>query len=86
MSRTYGVGIVGATGIAGQQFVVALERHPWFRIARLAASGRSAEKRFGEALRDPRTGARGWWCDEAREPQHEDGRPRRERCSWPRTS
>jgi aspartate-semialdehyde dehydrogenase len=64
MSRTYAVAIVGATGIAGQQFVVALQRHPWFRITRLAASERSAGKRFAEALRDPRTGARRWWCDE----------------------
>jgi aspartate-semialdehyde dehydrogenase len=58
------VGIVGATGIAGQQFVVALQRHPWFRIARLAASARSAGKKYGEALLDARTGARRWWCDE----------------------
>jgi aspartate-semialdehyde dehydrogenase len=64
MSRTYSVGIVGATGIAGQQFVVALQQHPWFSIRRLAASERSAGKPFGEALRDPRTGARRWWCAE----------------------
>jgi aspartate-semialdehyde dehydrogenase len=57
-------GIVGATGIAGQQFVVALQDHPWFQIARLAASARSAGKKYGEALRDPKTGARRWWCDE----------------------
>jgi aspartate-semialdehyde dehydrogenase len=64
MSRTYSVGIVGATGIAGQQFVVALQRHPWFTIRRLAASERSAGKPYGDALRDPATGARRWWCDE----------------------
>ena len=57
-------GIVGATGIAGQQFVVALQNHPWFQIARLAASVRSAGKNYGDALRDPKTGARRWWCDE----------------------
>jgi len=44
MSRNYRVGIVGATGIAGQQFVVA-QRHPWFTIERLAASRRSADIR-----------------------------------------
>jgi aspartate-semialdehyde dehydrogenase len=64
MSRNLRVGIVGATGIAGQQFVVALQHHPWFTIARLAASERSAGKPFGRALLDPRTGARRWWCAE----------------------
>ena len=60
MSRRLRAGIVGATGIAGQQFVVALQHHPWFAIARLAASERSAGKRFAEALRDGKTGARRW--------------------------
>jgi len=64
MSRNFRVGIVGATGIAGQQFVVALQGHPWFTIARLAASARSAGKPFGQALLDPKTGARRWWCAE----------------------
>ena len=64
MSRNFRVGIVGATGIAGQQFVVALQSHPWFTITRLAASERSAGKPFGQALLDPRTGARRWWCPE----------------------
>jgi aspartate-semialdehyde dehydrogenase len=64
MSRPRRAAIVGATGIAGQQFVVALQRHPWFTIARLAASSRSAGQRYADALRDPRTGARRWWCDE----------------------
>jgi aspartate-semialdehyde dehydrogenase len=58
------VGIVGATGIAGQQFVVALQDHPWFQIARLAASPKNAGKRYRDALLDPGTGARRWWCDE----------------------
>jgi aspartate-semialdehyde dehydrogenase len=62
MSRNLRVGIVGATGIAGQQFVVALQHHPWFRLARLAASARSAGKPLGQALLDPKTGARRWWC------------------------
>ena len=64
MSRNLRVGIVGATGIAGQQFVVALQSHPWFTIARLAASERSAGKPFGQALLDGKTGARRWWCAE----------------------
>jgi aspartate-semialdehyde dehydrogenase len=57
-------GIVGATGIAGQQFVVALQNHPWFLISRLAASERNEGKKYADALRDPKTGARRWWCDE----------------------
>jgi aspartate-semialdehyde dehydrogenase len=56
------VAVVGATGIAGQQFLVALAGHPWFEVALLAASERSAGKTYAEALRDPRSGARRWWC------------------------
>jgi aspartate-semialdehyde dehydrogenase len=58
------VAVVGATGIAGQQFLVALSGHPWFEVVTLAASERSAGKSYREALRDPRTGARRWWCAE----------------------
>ena len=64
MSRNFRGGIVGATGIAGQQLVVALQGHPWFTLARLAASERSAGKPFGQALLDPKTGARRLWCGE----------------------
>ncbi|MBI3247963.1 MAG: aspartate-semialdehyde dehydrogenase [Deltaproteobacteria bacterium] len=58
------VAVVGATGIAGQQFLVALRNHPWFEVSLLAASERSAGKRYAEAIRDPKTGARRWWCQE----------------------
>ena len=58
------VAVVGATGIAGQQFVLALAGHPWFEVVRLAASERSAGKPYEAALRDPATGARRWFCDE----------------------
>jgi aspartate-semialdehyde dehydrogenase len=54
--------IVGATGIAGQQFIEALRDHPWFEITALAASERSAGKTYGEALRDAKSGAVRWWC------------------------
>lgn len=57
------VAIVGATGIAGQQFVAALEDHPWFEITHLAASERSAGRSYLEALRDPKSGGVGWWCE-----------------------
>lgn len=63
------VGIVGATGVVGQQFVVALQHHPWFQITWLAASERSANLTYGEALRDKKTGARRWFC--AEEPSSE---------------
>jgi len=59
------VAVVGATGIAGQQFLTALDGHPWFQITRLAASARSAGKSYAEAIRDPKSGARRWWCQEA---------------------
>ncbi len=58
------VAVVGATGIAGQQFLVALDRHPWFEVVKLAASERSAGKSYAEAIRDAKTGARRWWCAE----------------------
>jgi len=54
--------IVGATGIVGQQFVLALQQHPWFRIEALAASRRSAGHTYGEALRDPVTGSLRWYA------------------------
>ncbi len=57
------VALVGATGIAGQQFVAALADHPWFEITRLFGSSRSAGKTFGDAIRDEKTGARRWWCE-----------------------
>lgn len=58
------VAVVGATGIAGQQFLAALDRHPWFEVVRLAASERSAGRTYREAIRDAKTGARRWWCAE----------------------
>ena len=54
--------IVGATGIVGQQFVLALQQHPWFRIEALAASRRSAGRTYGEALRDAATGSLRWYA------------------------
>jgi aspartate-semialdehyde dehydrogenase len=45
------VGILGATGMVGQRFIQILSRHPWFEIAWIAASDRSAGKRYDEACR-----------------------------------
>jgi aspartate-semialdehyde dehydrogenase len=58
------VAVVGATGIAGQQFLVALDRHSWFDVVMLAASERSAGQAYRDAIRDAKTGARRWWCAE----------------------
>ncbi len=43
------VGILGATGTVGQRFIQLLEDHPWFEVAWLGASDRSAGKRYAEA-------------------------------------
>ncbi len=45
------VGILGATGVVGQRFIQMLENHPWFEVAWLAASDRSAGQTYGEAVR-----------------------------------
>jgi aspartate-semialdehyde dehydrogenase len=57
------VAVVGATGIAGQQVLAALEDHPYFEIAALAASERSASKTFEEAITDTNSGMRRWYVD-----------------------
>ncbi len=54
--------VVGATGLAGQQFLAALSDHPFFSVARLAASERSAGKRYKEALTQPH-GQIAWHAD-----------------------
>ena len=43
------VGILGATGMVGQQYIALLENHPWFEVRYLAASPRSAGKTYREA-------------------------------------
>jgi len=43
------VAVLGATGAVGQTFVRLLRDHPWFRIAEVAASERSAGKSYAEA-------------------------------------
>lgn len=45
------VGILGATGVVGQRFIQMLEDHPWFEVAWLAASDRSAGQAYGDAVR-----------------------------------
>ena len=48
--KTYNVGIIGATGMVGQRFILLLANHPWFKIKVLAASPRSAGKPYVEAV------------------------------------
>lgn len=45
------VAVLGATGAVGQTFIRLLENHPWFELAELAASERSAGRKYGEAVR-----------------------------------
>lgn len=45
------VAVLGATGAVGQTFIRLLANHPWFEICGLAASERSAGKRYDEAAR-----------------------------------
>ena len=54
------VAVIGATGAVGQEFVLALNRHPWFEVTQIASSERSAGKRYIDALRDPTTGITKW--------------------------
>jgi aspartate-semialdehyde dehydrogenase len=49
MSERIPVGVLGATGMVGQEFVSFLRDHPWFDLQFLAASDRSAGKTYREA-------------------------------------
>ena len=48
--KQYNVGIIGATGMVGQRFSLLLANHPWFNVKVLAASPRSAGKRYEDAV------------------------------------
>lgn len=50
------VGVLGATGMVGQRFIKLLENHPDFEVSALAASSRSAGKRYEDATT--------WYLDE----------------------
>jgi aspartate-semialdehyde dehydrogenase len=43
------VGILGATGMVGQQFIALLADHPWFEVTYLGASERSEGKKYRDA-------------------------------------
>ncbi len=44
------VGIIGATGMVGQRFIMLLNEHPYFEITALVASPRSAGQKYGKAV------------------------------------
>lgn len=45
------VAVLGATGTVGQTFIRLLENHPWFELAEIAASERSAGRKYMDAAR-----------------------------------
>ena len=50
MEKKLRVGILGGTGMVGQRFISLLENHPWFEVAAIAASPRSAGKTYEDAV------------------------------------
>ncbi len=51
IARRIPVAVLGATGAVGQAFIRSLDGHPWFELAEVAASERSAGKTYREATR-----------------------------------
>jgi aspartate-semialdehyde dehydrogenase len=51
LQKRHRVAVLGATGAVGQAFIRLLADHPWFEIAELTASERSAGKPYAEAAR-----------------------------------
>lgn len=50
MEKKLKVGVIGATGMVGQNYLRLLARHPWFEVTYLAASPRSAGKKYADAV------------------------------------
>ena len=50
MDKKLKVGILGGTGMVGQRFISLLENHPWFEVVAIAASPRSAGKKYEAAI------------------------------------
>ena len=44
------VGVIGGTGMVGQNYIRLLRNHPWFEVTYVAASPRSAGKKYAEAV------------------------------------
>ena len=49
--KKFKAGVLGATGLVGQRLVSLLAAHPWFELSEVAASERSATKRYADAVR-----------------------------------
>ncbi len=49
--KKYNVGVIGATGMVGQRFLLLLENHPMFNVSCIAASKNSAGKKYGDAVK-----------------------------------
>lgn len=50
--KKYNVGIIGATGMVGQRFLTMLENHPTFNLTCLAASEKTAGKKYVDAVKN----------------------------------
>ena len=50
MDNKLKVGVIGATGMVGQNYLRLLDNHPWFEVSYLAASPNSAGKKYAEAV------------------------------------
>ena len=44
------VGVIGATGMVGQNYIQLLDAHPWFEVTYVAASPRSANQKYQDAV------------------------------------
>jgi aspartate-semialdehyde dehydrogenase len=50
MEKKIKVGVIGATGMIGQNYLKLLSGHPWFEVVYLAASPNSAGKKYADAV------------------------------------
>lgn len=50
MEKKLKCAILGGTGMVGQRFISLLENHPWFEVSVIAASPRSAGKKYSETV------------------------------------
>ncbi len=50
MNKKLRVGILGATGMVGQQYITLLNNHPWFEVTHVVASQASALKTYAQAV------------------------------------
>ena len=50
--KKFKVGILGATGMVGQNYIRLLENHPWFDVVYVAASANSAGVTYSESVKN----------------------------------